>query len=738
MEVGTSKKLSIAFYWHMHQPVYQLTPDSDYIMPWTRLHAVKDYLDMLTIIKNYKNIKLNFNIVPILIDSFIRYGELGYHDLHSRLTVKPVEELTDEDKNFIINNFFDANYQFMILPLKEYDRLIHKYQFTKNINDFTLQEYSDLMALFNLAWIDSTHIKDYPELKALIKKGSGYTQADREKIIEIQRDIIKKIIPTFKKYIDSGRVEITTSPHYHPILPALVDIADVSTNQNGDLPLTLGMKKDAENQIKEAIEIIELAFGVKPKGIWPSEHCISNKTLKLLSDLGIKWTISDEGVLSNSIKFDFVRDFNGNLENPYPLLKVYDYKGGKSDIKIIFREAVFPNLISFEYPNHDSERAANDLYDRIKTIQNKIQNSPDESHLLTIAMDGENCWENYAKDGAVFLNTLYNLINEDESLETVLISDYIDKDMHKKEINSIKAGSWINQDFKLWIDEPLKNLAWSYLKQVKDDLENFILLNPNNENIEKAKKELYVCQGSDWFWWFGEPNDSGHDNIFDYLFRMHLKNVYEFLGQPAPEQLDLPLIQSLEEQIFEREKPLPSVLDMNFIELSDGPVLQENKLFDKIAYSNDSTNFYIKFYLNEYAINNPSKYFQTFQTYIYMRNANRKHYLSHIRLINKTENILPVCKEKFHNELQLTVDSGQLKFSRLACAVQNGLWSLQSKKDFAISHEKTIDVTIPLDNLEINPGEEMEFIIAQSKLGVLDSVTPNEVLLKIRRSFTIC
>lgn len=731
--VGNTKKLSIAFYWHMHQPVYQITPDSDYIMPWTRLHAVKDYLDMLTIIKNHPNIKLNFNIVPILIDSFIRYGELGYHDIHSRLTVKPVEELTDEDKNFIINNFFDSNYQFMIMPLKEYDRLIHKYQFTKDINEFTLQEYSDLMALFNLAWIDSSHQKDFPELKTLIKKGSNYTLEDRIRIIEIQREIIKKIIPTFKRYLKKGRIEITTSPHYHPILPILLDIADVSTNPNGDLPLILGMKKDAEEQIKEATEIIELAFDYKPKGLWPSEHCISNKTLKLLSDLGFKWTISDEGVLANSIKFDFVRDFNGNLENPYPLLKPYQFKNGKSEIDLIFRESVMPNLISFEYPNHDSERAANDLYDRIKTIQNKIQTSPDSEHILTIAMDGENCWENYAKDGSIFLNTLYELINNDETLETVLISDYLEKDKQKKTLNSVKAGSWINQDFKLWIDEPLKNLAWSYIKQVKDDIENFILLNPNHPNIAAAKKELHVCQGSDWFWWFGEPNDSGHDNIFDYLFRTHLKNVFTLLGLDVPERLDMPLLQSLEVQMIEGESPLPSAVNMNFLELSDGPVLQDNKIFNKIAYGCDLNNFYLKFYLNDYALNNPSKIFKTYQTYIYIRKANKKHALSHIRLTQKTENILPVCKEKFHNELQLTIKDGEIKYSRLSYAIQHGLWCLQSKKDFALTHEKTVDVTIPLENLDIENGEELEFIIAQSKLGILDSVTPQETMLKIKR-----
>lgn len=727
-----TKKLSIAFYWHFHQPVYQLEAGSDYIMPWTRLHAVKDYLDMLTILKKHPDTKLNFNIVPILLDSFIRYGQQNFHDIHSRISVKAVEELTDEDKSFIINNFFDANYQFMILPQKEYDRLIHKYQYTKDINDFTPQEYSDLMALFNLSWIDSSHQKDYPELKRLYRKSSGYTQEDRIKIIEIQRDIIRRIIPTFKKFLKEGKIELTTSPHYHPILPILLDINDVSGNSNNDLPTNLNMQKDAEEQIVQALNIMQENFGIRPKGIWPSEHCISNKTLDLLAKLGIKWTISDEGVFANSIKSDFVRDFNGNLENPYPLLKVYDYQ---NNIKVIFREAVFPNLISFEYPNHDSERAANDLYDRIKTIQTKIQNSPDDTHLLTIAMDGENCWENYERDGAIFLNTLYDLIENDETLETVLISDYIEKDKHTKELKNVKAGSWINQDFKLWIDEPLKNLAWTYLKKVKDDFEDFARKNPLNPNLKQAKQEILVCEGSDWFWWYGEPNDSGHDNIFDYLFRMHLKNVYEMLGLKRPDYLDFPLLQSLEEKHLEEDILTNSIhtCEMNFLELNDGPVLQESKLFDRVAYSIDAQNFYLKFYLNDYFANNPSKVFQYYQIYAYTRNANKKHSLSHIRLITKNDNILPVCKEKFHSEFQFALENGELRISRLACAIQSGLWSLQSKKDFAIKRDKVIDIIIPLDHLDIGHNEEMEFILAQSKFGVLDSVIPNQALIKIKR-----
>lgn len=75
-----------------------------------------------------------------------------------------------------------------------------------------------------------------------------------------------------------------------------------------------------------ALDKMEELFGRRPKGIWPPEQCVSSKTLDMLSDLGVEWTISDEGILANSINFDFVRDFKGYLADPYHLLKPYEYK----------------------------------------------------------------------------------------------------------------------------------------------------------------------------------------------------------------------------------------------------------------------------------------------------------------------------------------------------------------------------------------------------------------------------
>ena len=742
--MSKTKKLSIAFYWHMHQPVYQLTPDGDYLMPWVRLHAVKDYLDMVELLDKFKRIKLNFNLVPVLLDSIIDYAEHDAHDIHSRLTITPVEMLSDDAKLFIINNFFDANYQSMIYPYEEYNRLYHKIQTNPEagIDVFSNQEYSDLMALFNLAWIDPVYKTKYPELKKLDKKGKDYTLEDRVNIIEIQREIIRQIIPAYKKYLDKGRIEITTSPYYHPILPILLDNKSIKkTTENA--PQVLKTYLDGKMQTKMALDRIEEIFGKRPRGIWPSEHCVSPKTLYMLTTLGVDWTISDEGILSDSINFEFIRDFKGHLEDPYHLMKSYDYKIKNKDIKMVFRDSTIPNLISFEYPNHNPIAAANDLYDRIKVIQSKLLSSPDNNHLLTIAMDGENCWENYMEDGLSFLKTLYTLIEDDETLETVLISEYLDKETNHKPLAKLSSGSWINRNFKLWIDEPLKNLAWNYLKRVRDDFSKYVKKHPLNPHIKDARKELFICEGSDWFWWYGEPNDSGRDNIFDYIFREHLKNIYLYLGLKVPEYLDEPLASAFTKPsrypkgeftpLIDGNTDDDSWLNAGCIEIPDGPVLRDSKFFDRICYGYDKNNFYIRFYLNKYIFDDPDLKMKTYQMYIYMRNLNKKHSLSPVRLINKTENVLPLLKEKFHNELQLSINNDELKLVRMVKSIPGNIWALENDKDINYVFVNTIDLSIPFDLLEIENNETLEFMFISANMGVKESCIPYEMLLTVPR-----
>ena len=748
--MSQTKKLSIAFYWHMHQPVYSLSVNGDFLMPWVRLHAVKDYLDMALWAKKFDKLKLNFNYTPVLLDSIVDYAQKDAHDIHSRLTITPEDKLTKEDKIFILNNFFDSNYQTMILPNDEYHRLyqIVQAEGTGDISVLTNQEYADLMALFNLAWIDPSFKTSNAELKKLVKKGKNYTLEDRIRIIEIQREIIKKIIPSIKKLVEKNKIEITTSPYYHPILPILLDYKNIKKNPVPDEELSnLKTDLDAKIQTKMALDKIEEIFGKRPRGIWPSEQCVSGKTLDMLSTLGVEWSIADEGILANSINFEFEHDFKGYLKEPYHLLKTYQYKTKNSDIKMIFRDSTIPNLIGFEYANHNPISTANDLYDRIKVLQSKILSSPDNEHLLTIALDGENCWENYLEDGASFLKTLYTLISEDDTLETVLISDYLDKAKENKILNKISSGSWINRNFKLWIDEPVKDLAWTYLKRVRQDFSAFVKREPLNPNIELARRELFICEGSDWFWWYGEPNDSGRDNIFDFLFRTHLKNIYRYLDLDTPKYLDEPLSNISASKPSKYPKFLISpVIDgknvtseddiwnnAGYIEIPDGPVLRESKLFDKIRFGNDEDNFYLKFHLNKYIKERADLKNRVYQMYIYMRKSTHKQDLAPVRLIHKTQNILPISMEKFHHEIQISICNSELKSIRIIKAIPGDMWIIANSKPIEYAYDEVLDLKIPFEALEIKNGETLEFLFVNANDEIKDFYIPNEMVLSITR-----
>lgn len=738
------KKLSLAIYWHMHQPVYEI--EGTYLMPWARLHAVKDYLDMVLILDKFPKLKLNFDIVPALIDTIIDYSQ-GRHDIHSELTITDTNSMSDEEKAFVLNNFFSPKYETMIFRSENYKNLYQK-RFSKDVcnpDEFSPQEISDLMALFNLVWIDSIHYSRYPKLQELWGKQYNYTQEDRIEIINIHRQIINEIIPTYRKYIKDGRIEMTTSAYYHSILPILVDLksSTKATLTTEGLPSNWDLIEDARAQIKHALDRVEKIMGVRPKGFWPPELCLGQKTLDLLAQEGIEWTISDEGNLSDSINFDFVRDFKGNLNDPYHLLKVYEYQTKSNPINIIFRDRSIPNLINFEYAGIDSKMAAGDLYDKIKVIQNKLLVSPDDSHLLTIALDGENCWENYQNDGNDFLTSIYSLIENDETLETVLITDYIKNDKHKKSLNKIHAGSWIDRTFQYWIGEITKNKAWNYLKQTRDSLEMFAKDNPEHSKIESAYRELLIAEGSDWFWWYGEPNNSGQDFVFDYMYRERLKNVYLLIGLEPPNYLNETLITKVEmpfkhptRAITPRMDGLLSSYDDWYhsgnIGMLDGPVFRENKNVEKIHFGCDKDNVYFRLHINKNA--NENSFIERInQFYIYIRNASNIGNRAYIRLISKTDNQYPILREKFEHELTLTLIKDTLYPPRLTTCLHPNMWTLANPDGINIVYKEVIDIAIPFDKLGVKQGESVEFFMANTDSGVKNTHIPQEILLSMTR-----
>lgn len=749
-----TKKMNIAFIWHFHQPSYQENQNGDFLMPWVRLHATKDYLDMLIRLEDFKNIKLNFDISPVLIDSIEKYIN-GAKDIHLKLMLCDTKDLDRDDKLFILENFFDVNYSNMLLSRPHYaqlnERRVHSDP-NSLIESFSEQDYADIMANFTLCWIDKRFRYRYDGLDYLLDKEKDFTLEDRQKIYEIQLQIIKDILPTYRKYQDEGRIEISTNPYYHPILPLLINLRENNYPYCENLPDSLsGGVKDAKEQVGRALDKFEKIFGKRPKGMWLSEQCVSKKTLNLLSYFNVGWTVLDEGILSSSIGKEFTRDFEGNLEDPFALCVNYALKKDKNKTNLIFADSLFANLVGFGYGNYDSEVAANDLYEKIKTVQNKLQNSPKDNHLLTIAMDGENCWESYKNDGEEFLNTLYKLIEQDDTLNTTLVSEFIDKSQ-PEELSKIYSGSWINRNFELWIGEPTKNVAWHYLNQTKLDFEKMSkeLLSKAKTNIDKAKanktiheakEEIFVAEGSDWFWWYGEPNESGSDIIFDYLFRERLRNVYRAFYAQIPDYLNIPLISMVGKPIRQAVGHISPVIDgkqgeildewenAGYIFLPDSPTFSKMKAIKGIYYGCDGENLYFKFEVNQQTVSK-SNHFLKNQIHIYLRNSVQNTF-SPVRVISRNNDIYPTLKNIFSHEIMFSFNKNDLLPPILSVAMQGGLWKMVLMKHDEYAYKDVIELKISYKDLGLEENTPVEFCVVSATNEVINEVYPQDSLLSL-------
>ena len=538
----TNNQLYVSFVWHMHQPYYKDPASDIYRLPWVRLHGTKDYLDMLEILKDFPGIRQNFNLVPSLLEQLNDYTENDAKDSFLDATRKKAADLTPEDKIFILENFFLANWGNMIRPFPRYYELLIKRgthfiksDLIRTIKYFTEADFLDLQVLFNLCWIDPFFREKDPLLKVLVEKERNYTEEDKLILIDKQMEILKRIIPAYREMASTGQVELSPSPFYHPITPLLcnTDIARVGM-PGVKLPRhRFSRPEDALKQIELGIEYFEKVFGYRPAGMWPSEGSVSGQALRMMSSSGIQWAATDEGVLAHSLKKS-LRDNSGNLTDPQALYRPYRFK----DISIVFRDHTLSDLIGFVYSQWDPKKAADDLITKLLYIRNTMP--MDRPRLVSIILDGENAWEHYKNDGRDFFLYLYEGLSREERLKTITVSEYLSTYGRGEPLPRLHAGSWINANFRVWIGHDEDNRAWDYLTETREDLEVFQKMNPS-KNISEAWKSIYVAEGSDWNWWYGDEHTTETQNDFDELFRLNLVKVYKEMGKEIPQHLFVPI-----------------------------------------------------------------------------------------------------------------------------------------------------------------------------------------------------
>lgn len=603
----------LAIVWHQHQPVYYQDPETGiYAKPWVRLHAAKDYVDMAAMLKEYPNVKATFNLTPSLIRQLDDISA-GATDLYAVHTLIPADELTDAQKQFILDRFFDTNRK-VIARFPRYQELLELRDGSDNpLDAYTIDDFRDLQVLFNLAWTDPDWLAEEP-LAALVQQGRGFTEEDKQTVLDVHMQLVNEVIPLHRELQDDGRIEITTTPFAHPILPLLVD-TDLALRATPDMtvpspPFRWG--QDGVAQIARGVEYYVDHFGQEPRGMWPSEGAVAQQIVSMVSTNGLQWMASDEGVLAKTLGIDsFTRDGNEVVVEADQLYRPYAVQGqAGGPVAMIFRDRIISDKVGFTYSGMSGTAAADDFIKRIYNICGRLQGEGSPGpHLVSVILDGENAWENYDNDGKEFLHAMYARLNDDPHIVTVTPSEFLAMGTEQPRLYNLWAGSWHNADLSIWIGEEEENRAWDLLRDTRFHLQTYI--NGRNrdaatpEQVEDALTQMFIAEGSDWFWFYGADNDSGDDQAFDQQFRNTLKQVYRALGEEPPLVLEVPLIPETPAAVARPSAGLmtpivdgvvaPGEWDAAGLYTATGGVMVAGASpFKELAYGFDARNLYLK------------------------------------------------------------------------------------------------------------------------------------------------
>jgi len=522
--LGLAEKapLNLAIVWHQHQPMYWNRLTDEYELPWARIHGVQEYIDTARISAEYPDVHVTFNLQPSLLWQLKDYAtilpdeaalgglyeHIGAVDNHLKWTwtlATDPAELSTEDRALAQEQFFWLNGYMLDDDSDDpyYDYHYAELNMLADSVGLTDQQLLDAAALF-LLWQTSPELHEEYGLVGY-RNHSGFTIDDIIVLLQAQMAILQDVVLAYREIIPLGN-ELITSPFYHPIMPLLVE--------NGWSDDVLGQLQAGQNQHQQLL-------GAHAVGVWSPEQAVSGEAVSLLGQAGFQWTSTDEGLLAQAL------NHTPSLDE---LTTAYSWDG----VTLFFRETELSNKISFAYGNKSTTDAVNDFMNELEIVWDALVDPTDQ--VLTLAMDGEN-WmflAGYPNNGRTFLRALYAALSEAGWIDTVTPGQMVAAGIPTQVLDRVPTGSWAG-DLSTWSGESDEDEGWARLaaaRQVVTDAGD-----PTD-----AVEAIYAAQGSDWFWWYGTDQDSGTDDLFDWLFKAHLTGAYVAVGADVPEVLGLRLI----------------------------------------------------------------------------------------------------------------------------------------------------------------------------------------------------
>ncbi len=545
--MSAENRLRVVLCWHMHQPQYQDLISGDYQLPWTYLHAIKDYVDMAAHLETFPQARAVVNFAPILleqihdyarqVDGFLRDSRAIRDPILASLDM-PAHPVDAEHRIWLVKSCLRANEERMINAYPAYRELAEMaHWFTANPGAMRYvagQYLADLVVWYHLAWLGETVRRTDARVKTLLDKGNGFTLQDRRTLLAVIGEQLSGMVGRYRALAEKGRVELSVTPYAHPIVPLLLDLQS-ATEAMPDVHMPVseaypGGRERALWHLRRGIDVFEEHFGFKPRGCWPSEGSVSQATLKVLGEAGFEWAASGETVLRNSLELS---GYKGDLQADQPLYRRYRVADGT--MSCFFRDDGLSDLIGFTYADWHADDAVANLAHHLENIADGTE---DDNRVVAIILDGENAWESYPHNGYYFLKGLYETLSDHPKFTLSTFSECMDSGIESHHLSDLVAGSWVYGTFSTWIGDEGKNRGWDMLVDAKRAYDESLATGRLTEKTRAmAERQLAVCEGSDWFWWFGDYNPPETVSDFERLYRLHLSNLYQLIGHEPPEYL---------------------------------------------------------------------------------------------------------------------------------------------------------------------------------------------------------
>jgi len=556
-----SRPLDLVLVWHMHQPDYRDQASGEFLLPWVYLHAIKDYTDMAWHLEQHPGMRAVVNWVPVLLDQLEDYAgqfESGVlRDPLLRLLARdPAQALTGEERALIAARCLDPAALAMIQHYPPYKHLFELFGSFEARGQSALaylsdQFYHDALIWYHLAWTGETVRRESELVTRLMAVGAHFAQQDRSDLFRLIGQLVRGVVGRYARLAQAGQIEISTTPHYHPLAPLLLDFRSARESEpEAPLPETSaypGGRARVSAQLRSALASHARRFGAAPAGLWPAEGSVSEGLLHLLSGNALGWVASGEQVLANSLRA------SGRSAEPRSRYLYRPYRlGSAPDLTLFFRDDRLSDMIGFEYQNWHGSDAAHGFVGELERIA--AEAPPEERPLVSVILDGENAWEHYPYNAYYFLRALYQALEAHPSVRPTTYAAYLREGAKAgaapagvppaatHQLNRLVAGSWVYGNFSTWIGSADKNRAWDLLCAAKH---SYDLVSASGrldaERSAAAERQLADCEGSDWFWWFGDYNPGPAVASFDRLYRSKLGNLYRLIGLPVPAALSEPV-----------------------------------------------------------------------------------------------------------------------------------------------------------------------------------------------------